>query len=276
MHNKDVIAPANNSKMESNNSNKLIIAALSSIDSSVLTDITGLKTTSIDIAYNNIITNDDDTIASKNKAKRLASSNLSVLILGETGTGKELFAQLLHGNRAGRFIAVNCGGIPDTLIEGEFFGSVKGAFTGAIDKAGYFEQAIGGTIFLDEIAELDRSLQSKLLRVIESKHVRRLGDNKEIHLTNCRIVSATNHAVEDLKSNNKLFRSDLFYRLAGSIIKLKPLRERGDDKQLIADIVAKQIGFKLPPEQTWEGNIRELVNYIEEQKILSVETKTNI
>ena len=251
------------------NNNKLIIATLSAIDSSILTSITGLKDTAIDTAYNSIITNDDDTINAKQKAYKLASSNISVLILGETGTGKELFAQLLHGNRSGAFVAVNCGGIPDTLIEGEFFGSVKGAFTGAIDKAGYFEQAIGGSIFLDEIAELDRSLQSKLLRVIESKRVRRLGDNKEVLLNNCRVISATNHNVEDLKNNNKLFRSDLFYRLAGSIIKLKPLRERGDDKQLIADIVSKHCGFILPTDNAWDGNIRELINYIEEFKALN-------
>jgi arginine utilization regulatory protein len=247
---------------------KSILAALSSIDPSILQDITGLATTPLSLAYDSIITNDQNTIQAKDKCRKLSNSNLSVLIIGETGTGKELFARLLHGNRPGELISVNCGGIPDTLIEGEFFGSVKGAFTGAIDKPGLFEQATGGTIFLDEIAELERSLQSKLLRVIETKKVRRLGDKKELPLT-CRIVSATNHEVEVLKNNNKLFRTDLFYRLAGSIIKLEPLRLRGDDKHLIADIISKQVGFPLPEDNNWYGNIRELINYIEETKHLS-------
>lgn len=221
----------------------------------------------LDKYYDEILTNDRQTVDAKNVAKKLAPHNIPVLILGETGTGKELFARLLHGNRKGNFIGVNCGGIPDTLVEGEFFGSVKGAFTGATNKEGFFEQAHNGTIFLDEIAELDRPLQSKLLRVIQEKKVRRLGADAEIPV-NCRIISATNHTVENLKSNNKFFRQDLYYRLAGAIIFLKPLKLRGDDAQLIADKISGKLNYYLPPENNWEGNIRELLNYIEASKIL--------
>lgn len=222
----------------------------------------------IDKAFDSIITADPETINTKALAKKFAPTDLPILILGETGTGKELFAQLLHGNRKGSFVSVNCGGIPETLIEGEFFGSVKGAFTGATDKAGLFEQAQNGTIFLDEIAELDRASQSKLLRVIQEKKVRRLGDNREITI-NCRIVSATNYSVEELKSNNKFFRTDLFYRLAGYILHLKPLRDRGDDAQLIADCISNVIGWPLPENEKWSGNIRELINYIKASQILT-------
>jgi len=225
-------------------------------------------------AFDAIITNDPTTIAAKNKAMKLAMCNLPVLIVGETGTGKELFARLLHGNRLGKMICINCGGIPDTLIESEFFGHERGAFTGAIiAKPGYFESAINGTIFLDEIAELDRSLQSKLLRVLQEKKVRRLGSNDEINI-NCRIVSATNHPVEILKTDNKLFRQDLFYRLAGSIINLTSLMQREDDIYLIAHeygLDRNLINGKLldPNGRKMAGNIRELLNWIEEYKALN-------
>lgn len=229
-------------------------------------ELAGLKD-SLTIAYEAIITNDTQTINTKNLGRKFAPTNLPILILGETGTGKELFARLLHGNRTGQFVSVNCGGIPETLIEGEFFGSVKGAFTGATDKQGLFEQARDGTIFLDEIAELDRASQSKLLRVIQEKKVRRLGDNKEITI-NCRIVSATNYPVAELKNNNKFFRQDLFYRLAGYILHLKPLAQRGNDAQLIADKVSGVKDWPLPSNEEWQGNIRELINFVEASMIL--------
>lgn len=230
-------------------------------------ELAGLKD-NLTRAYENIITNDAQTIHTKNLGRKFAVTNLPIIILGETGTGKELFAKLLHGNRTGEFVSVNCGGIPETLIEGEFFGSVKGAFTGAASKAGLFEQAQDGTIFLDEIAELDRASQSKLLRVIQEKKVRRLGDNKEIPI-NCRIVSATNYKVEELKNNNKFFRQDLFYRLAGYVLHLKPLKHRGQDAQLIADKISGIKDWPLPENEEWQGNIRELINYVEASKILN-------
>lgn len=233
-------------------------------------------------AAEKIITVDPDIIAAKTKAIKFSGHAIPVLITGETGTGKELFAKLLHGDRTGNFVAVNCGGIPDTLIEAEFFGAEKGAYTGCnITRRGYFEEAHNGTIFLDEIAELDRSLQSKLLRVLQEKVVRRLGSSEEISI-NCRVVSATNMNPEELKANNKIFRTDLFYRLAGTEIHLKPLREReantgGTTAPLYDDelITAKLLpGFSLKNYKEthtlkpWPGNVRELLNYIEEQRIL--------
>lgn len=251
---------------------------LSSIGALDLAHEAGISTP-IERALSEIITADDHTVAAKRQAERLSPHCIPVLILGETGTGKELFAKVLHGNRTGRLVCINCGGIPDTLIEGEFFGTTKGSHTGAINRPGFFEQARDGTIFLDEIAELERGLQSKLLRVLQEKRVRRLGGECEIPI-NCRVVSATNYPVSELKGNNKLFRADLFYRLAGSVIKLNPLRKRGDDAQLIADLVTRQIGFPLPPtkeaEVLWPGNIRELLNYIEEWKILNEDKYKNI
>lgn len=242
----------------------------------------------IDKAAEKIITVDPDIIAAKNKAIKFSPHAIPVLITGETGTGKELFAKLLHGNRIGNFVAVNCGGIPDTLIEAEFFGAEKGAYTGCnITRRGYFEEAHNGTIFLDEIAELDRSLQSKLLRVLQEKVVRRLGSAEEIPI-NCRIISATNQNLEDLKNNNKIFRTDLFYRLAGVEIHLKPLRDRWHsnintnhstvdiiyDDNIIAQKLLPGLSLKeykaTHPLKFWPGNVRELLNYIEEQRILNL------
>lgn len=228
-----------------------------------------------------IVTQDNDTIKTIERAEFLASYDIPVLITGPTGTGKELFARLLHGNRQGKFVAVNCGGIPDTLIESEFFGHEKGAFTGATSRReGFFEEARDGTIFLDEIAELPRFLQSKLLRVLQEKKIRRIGGSVELPI-NCRIVSATNHM--DLETDEKIFRQDLYFRLAGTRIYLKSLMERGLDevkilwtyftegKLLINDHV---IGH------TWPGNIRELKNYAEEcvifSKFIAEETKETI
>ena len=223
----------------------------------------------VDRALNEIVTCDGKVIEAKVKAEKLSHSNLPVLITGETGTGKELFAKVLHGNRKGKFVAVNCGGIPDTLVESEFFGCERGAYTGCnFSRPGYFESAAGGTIFLDEIGELDRSLQCKLLRVLQEKRVIRLGSTDEIEV-NCRIVSATNQEPEILRNGNKIFRTDLFYRLAGSIIHLYPLRERhSQDIMLICERHKYKGNWDELMSKTWPGNIRELLNYIEEQKIM--------
>lgn len=223
--------------------------------------------TPLERAYNSIITGDDETISTKNWARSLSSENINVLITGETGTGKELFAELLHGNKRGKFVTVNCGGIPDTLLEAEFFGAERGAYTGCEkSRAGFFEEAKDGTIFLDEIGELDRSLQSKLLRVIQSRKVRRIGSVNEIDI-NCRIVSATNIPAETLRDNNKLFRIDLYYRLAGTTINLKPLRERGYDAQLIWNKMLEGCQSIAMTGSNYPGNIRELLNTIAEIKL---------
>lgn len=222
----------------------------------------------LEISANKIITQDNDTKMLIRKAKWIASYKLPVLITGPTGTGKELFARLLHGNRKGKFVAVNCGGIPDTLLESEFFGHEKGAFTGATSRReGYFEEAEGGTIFLDEIAELPRFLQCKLLRVLEDKKLRRVGGNGEIPIT-ARIVAATNHG--NLHTNEKLFRQDLYFRLAGTRLYLKSLLERGEKeiKLLWNHFTNNTLPF--PEEKddyTWPGNVRELKNLAEENLI---------
>jgi transcriptional regulator with PAS, ATPase and Fis domain len=194
--------------------------------------------------------------------------NLPILILGETGTGKELVAQALAAGRKGPFVPVNCGGIPDTLLESEFFGSVKGSFTGATDRRGYVEEAEGGTLFLDEIGDMPLMLQCKLLRLLQSRKFRRVGETIE-RPANFRLVSATN--CRDL-TESKTFRLDLYYRLAGDIIKLPTLFERGYDYELIIKKFAKphlvEKLIKCSCNTVFKGNIRELNNLIEKTNIL--------
>lgn len=225
----------------------------------------------LDNAYNSLITQDNDTINAKNKAKKLSSFHrINVLIIGDTGTGKELIARIIHGNSKGKFIGINTAGIPDGLLESEFFGCVPGAFTGATNRIGLIEEAENGTLFLDEIGDMPRLLQAKLLRAIQEKEIRPVGSNNSKSF-NCRIVSATNRNVEELCSNNHGFRKDLYYRLAGSIIELKPLNERGDDwksilrSQNIDNVIINQMN----KDKIWNGNIRELLNWATEYKALN-------
>ena len=209
----------------------------------------------------------------------------SVLITGESGTGKELIAKAIHynGNRQSKpFIAINCGAIPENLLESELFGHIKGAFTDACsNKKGLFEEAQGGTILLDEIGELPATLQVKLLRVLQESEVRKIGDHKEIKL-DVRIVAATakNLALEVRKGT---FREDLFYRLNVIEIKLPPLRERREDIPLLINHFITRYNKKhhrtvkgIAPaalervlEYEWKGNIRELENAMERSVILS-------
>lgn len=220
---------------------------------------------------NGLITRHQETLNTIAKAKHLAKFKIPVLITGETGTGKELFAKLLHGSKpSGSFIAVNCGGIPSELLESEFFGHEKGAFTGAITKRiGYLEAANGGTLFLDEIGELPRLMQCKLLRAIQEMKIRRVGGNDEITI-NCRFVSAT-HCDLPLDINGQIVRRDLYYRLAGVKLCLQNLKTRGPE-----DIIALWNHFsnnKLGPisewmlNYDWPGNIRELKHCVEEMMI---------
>jgi len=202
-----------------------------------------------------------------------------VLILGESGTGKELVARAIHDNsaRKGRpFVAINCGGIPDNLLESELFGCMKGSFTGAhADRAGLFEVARGGTIFLDEIAELPVILQVKLLRVLQERTIRRIGGSEDIRV-DVRIVSATN---QDLQAKVKKgeFREDLYFRLNVIPIHIPPLRKRKEDIPLLAQYFiekyAREFGKEVKRISTYAlellmgypfpGNIRELENIIE-------------
>jgi DNA-binding NtrC family response regulator len=215
----------------------------------------------------------------------VAPSNASVLILGESGTGKELVARALHSKseRAkGPFFALNCAALPKEILENELFGHEKGAFTGSTnEKPGAFEMASGGTIFLDEVAEMSPDIQVKLLRALETRQVRRLGGRKEITV-DIRIVAATNKELQQAIADNEL-REDLYYRLAVVEISLPPLRERTDDIQLLANEFlaryASQNGKQLTDfEPTawdwilsyhWPGNVRELKNAVERSVIMS-------
>jgi transcriptional regulator with GAF, ATPase, and Fis domain len=220
--------------------------------------------------------------------KRLAPTDLSILVLGETGTGKELIAKELHAlsDRKSRpFISINCGAIPENLLESELFGHKKGAFTGAIsDKIGKFEAAHTGTIFLDEIGEMPMNLQVKLLRVLQERKIERVGDLKARKL-DIRVISATNkNLAEEIRVGR--FREDLFYRLAEVSISLPPLRERGTDIHDIAIFFLKKYskryqsaveGFGSGTVQSmlnyyWPGNVRQLESRIKKAVIMAEET----
>jgi DNA-binding NtrC family response regulator len=215
----------------------------------------------------------------------VAPSTASVLILGESGTGKELVARALHSksDRAkGPFFALNCAALPKEILENELFGHEKGAFTGSIsEKQGAFEMSSGGTIFLDEMAEMPPDIQVKLLRAIETKQIRRLGGKKEITV-DIRILAATNKNLQKAIADGEL-REDLYYRLAVVEIDLPPLRERADDMQLLANEFLSRFsqqngkvitGFEDAAWEWimsyhWPGNVRELKNAVERAVIMS-------
>ncbi len=210
---------------------------------------------------------------------RVADTDSTILILGDSGTGKELVARALHQNsrrQMAPFIPVNCAALPETLLESELFGHRKGAFTGAIhDKKGLFEAADGGTIFLDEVGSMSGLLQSRLLRVLQDREVRRVGDNTPIYV-NVRVVAASNESLEK-KIKEGTFREDLFYRLNVIPILLPPLRERKDDIPLLAAHFLKEklnlrtgAAFQISRPAmnalcayNWPGNVRELENALE-------------
>lgn len=214
-----------------------------------------------------------------------APSNASVLLIGETGTGKEVIAKALHkrSQRAtGPYIRVNCGALHENLLESELFGHVKGAFTGAVEnKTGRFEAAHGGTIFLDEISSMSAKLQVKLLRVLQEREFERVGDSKTIRV-DVRVVAATNESLEEEIEAGR-FREDLYYRLNVVPIPLPPLRERRDDIIPLAQFFLKRYGEQnrrevpdLSPELSkallaydWPGNVRELENTIERLVVLT-------
>jgi DNA-binding NtrC family response regulator len=205
---------------------------------------------------------------------RYAASNSPVLVLGESGSGKERAARLIHEasrRRDGPYIALNCGALPDTLLQSELFGAEKGAFTDAVSRPGSFERADGGTLFLDEIGEMSAAAQASLLRVIEQKELTRVGGTRTIPL-NVRVVSASNR---DLKADVSAgrFRSDLFYRLGVLPIRIPPLRERQCDIPLLAVHFLAAMGrqhvtLSVPAREIlrshpWPGNIRELRSVME-------------
>ncbi len=230
--------------------------------------------------FADILTRDPVMEQIKNRAAAYAAADSAVLIQGESGTGKELFAQSIHNasKRAkGPFVAINCAAIPENLLESELFGYETGAFTGAKKegKAGLFELAHGGTLFLDEIGEIPRSLQTRLLRVLQEKEIMRVGGNKILPV-DVRIISATN---QDLKKNARegKFREDLYYRLNVLQILIPPLRARKRDIELLAESFCRDYGgdtqrlkeiYPLLNRYTWPGNIRELHNVMERYAVL--------
>lgn len=228
--------------------------------------------------FTDIVTRNKEMIENIEKSKMVADSSSSVLVYGETGTGKELYVQSIHNYSSRRnkpFIAQNCAALPEALFESILFGSVKGAFTGAVDKPGLFEQAHGGTLFLDEINSMPLNLQAKLLRVLQDGIIRRIGDSKSKKV-NVRIITAMN--VEPLKAvEDGQLREDLFYRLNVVSIGLVPLRNRKEDIPLYVEHFIDRYNEELDKNvkgisnevkelfmlYNWPGNVRELQHIIE-------------
>ena len=226
------------------------------------------------------------------KSIKVANSDISVLVTGESGVGKENIPKIIHQyshRKHSKYIAVNCGAIPDGTIDSELFGHEKGAFTGATsNRSGYFEVADGGTIFLDEVGELPLATQVRLLRVLESGEFIKVGSSK-VEKTNVRIVAATNVKMEEAIRKGK-FREDLFYRLSTIIIEIPPLRSRKEDIPLLFRKFASDFAqkYNMPTlrldesaqallcQQEWKGNIRQLRNVAEQMSILEKERNLKI
>jgi Nif-specific regulatory protein len=241
-------------------------------------------------AQDSLLVGDSPAIqAVRSTVQRVAGTELTILILGENGTGKEVVARSLHygsHRRKDPFVAVNCAALAETLLESELFGHEKGAFTDAHEtRAGKFEIASGGTLFLDEIGDMSSSGQSKLLRVLEEKTIVRVGGSKPIH-TDVRVLAATNQDLAQLVRAKK-FREDLYFRLNVVTMELPPLRDRGDDILLLAEHFLKEFcrraGRRLPKftaaarkrlvSHAWPGNVRELRNLMERLAYLSAGDK---
>jgi DNA-binding NtrC family response regulator len=234
-------------------------------------------------ALGGIVGEDPALRAALGRAILVAPTTTPVLVTGESGTGKELVARALHElgpNPGGPFVAVNCGALPRELAESELFGHERGAFTGAAGRrAGWFEEASGGTLVLDEIGELPLDLQPKLLRVLESGRLRRVGGSGEV-AARVRVVAMTLRDLEG-EVQRRTFRADLYYRLAGICLRLPPLRERRADVALLAAHFLRELEGELGPRQLeaaalaaltaadWPGNVRELRNVIRRAAILA-------
>ena len=246
-----------------------------------LRNISGRRTsvtTSAKYNFSDIITQNIEFLNSFEKLRRLSSGDSNILIYGETGTGKELIAHTIHANsprRSQPFIIQNCAALPPNLIESILYGSAKGSFTGAVNKPGLFEVAEGGTLFLDEVNSIPLELQGKLLRAIENKAIRRVGENFE-RAIDVRIIASTNEMMDQMLERGE-FRKDLLYRLNVASFSIPPLRERADDIPLLCshyidyynslmnyqvegiDKEVRHFFYGYP----WEGNVRELKNVIE-------------
>lgn len=230
-----------------------------------------------------IVGNSPSLLVAVARAIRVAPIDLSVLVIGESGSGKEFFPQIIHSyspRKHAKYIAVNCGAIPEGTIDSELFGHEKGSFTGAVaSRKGYFEEANGGTIFLDEVAELPLTTQARLLRVLETGEFLKVGSST-VQKTNIRVVAATN--VDLLKAvADGRFREDLYYRLSTVQINIPPLRERGDDIMLLARKFVSDFAerYRTAPvtfdesartvlmHYTWPGNVRQLKNVVEQMAL---------
>ena len=226
-----------------------------------------------------------------NVAVQVAATDLTVLIVGESGVGKEVFSHIIHALSARKhnpFIAVNCGAIPEGTIDSELFGHEKGSFTGAVDsRKGYFETVNGGTIFLDEIGEMPLGTQARLLRVLETGEFIRVGSSK-VQKTDVRVIAATNRDLYDFTQNGK-FRQDLYYRLSTVPIRVPALRDRREDipllfRKFVTDFAER---YKTTPVQlddeaknllinySWQGNVRELKNIAEQISVLRADPHVN-
>ncbi|MGH7176979.1 MAG: sigma-54-dependent transcriptional regulator [Tepidisphaeraceae bacterium] len=218
-------------------------------------------------------------------ARQVAASDIPVLVMGESGTGKELIARAIHNNsrrRKQRMVTLNCAGLSESILEDELFGHIRGAFTGAqTDRAGRFEHADKGTLFMDEIGDMPQAMQAKLLRVLENGEVVRLGSNEPIRV-DVRLISATNRELDEMVADRR-FREDLYFRIKGATILIPPLRQRREDIPLLvyyflqhsADRHGKQIDGVKPETQqmlmsySWPGNVRQLKNVIENMVVMS-------
>ena len=272
--------------MKGDDNNKIIPLLEKAVEKSVLAKRVRQLEQQLDQKYSfsNIIGESKNFLAAIGLARKVAETDTTVLLLGETGTGKEMFAQAIHGasRRKGQpFVALNCSAFSHDLLESEMFGHKAGAFTGAVkDKKGLFEEANNGTIFLDEVGEMSIDLQAKLLRVLETGELMKVGETRSIK-TDVRIIAATNRTLADEVKKGH-FRLDLFYRLSVFQITLPPLRERILDIEALATyfvgVFAVKTNKKIPAikddflhaleQHEWPGNIRELKNVIERSVIL--------
>lgn len=232
-----------------------------------------------------LLTNAPEMVRVARMIERVANTNASVMLLGASGTGKELLARGLHeasGRNDGAFVAINCAAIPETLLESELFGHEKGAFTGAIKTTeGKIEQASGGTLFLDEVGDIPLPLQVKLLRFLQERQIERIGGRKSIAV-DTRIVCATHQNLEAMIADGR-FREDLFYRLAEVVVKIPALAERTGDAPLLAKAFLKRFAREMNPQVTglapdalaaidawhWPGNVRELENRVKRAVIMA-------
>ena len=245
-----------------------------------------------DHSFDNFIGTSEAVVQLKKLARRVASSDSTVLIRGESGTGKDLIAKAIHHHSArcgGPFVSINCAALPETLLESELFGHKKGSFTGAVrDKDGLFKVANNGTFFLDEIGNTSLAIQVKLLRVLEEKKITPVGQTQPIDV-DVRLIAATNADLEaDVKANR--FRADLFYRLNVIPVTIPPLRERAEDIPILIEYFIQRYCERVsrPPKEitpealetlvkyTWPGNVRELENTIERAILLSRADKLDV